>query len=314
MDVLTEVLRDGRTRTAIYGRLELRAPWGFRVDGTRHLSFYALARGVAVLDVGGSKIHLGAGDLVFLKKGLAHTVKDHPRSRAASIEQVYAERGGRCGGIVQYGGGGAPTTIISGGFELDTTALNPLVAYLPEVIHVAGDGNGDSVVRWLESTLRFMASEMHTEEPGYELVASRLADVLFVHALRSHVKTNPCEMGWLRAIGDAQLGVAFQRMHEHPDEDWTVERLAKAASMSRSAFAMRFKEVLGIAPLTYLTRWRMHRATDLLASSSMTIAHVAGAVGYETESSFTKVFKRHVGETPGAYRRKLRAGADASRR
>lgn len=309
MDVLTEVLRDGRARTVIYGRLELTAPWGVRVDGARHLSFYALARGAAVLEIQRHKVHLGAGDLVFLHKGLAHTLKDHPRSRAASIDEVYAQRGGRCGGIVPYGGGGAPATIISGGFSFDTTTLNPLIAYLPEVLHVAGD---TGVVRWLESTLHLMASEMHAEEPGYELVASRLADVLFVHALRSHVKSNPCEMGWLRAIGDAQLGVAFQRMHAQPDEPWTVETLAHAASMSRSAFAARFKETLGIAPLTYLTRWRMHRATELLTSSSSSISDVAGAVGYETESAFTKVFKRHVGETPGAYRRRLRAAAESA--
>jgi transcriptional regulator GlxA family with amidase domain len=176
------------------------------------------------------------------------------------------------------------------------------------VLHVEGGAGG--VVRWLESTLQLMASEMRAEEPGYELVASRLADVLLVHALRSHVRRSPCEAGWMRAIGDAQLGVAFQRMHERPAEPWTVEELARAASMSRSAFAARFKGLLGIAPLAYLTRWRMHRATELLAAASTTVAGVAAAVGYETESAFTKVFKRHVGETPGAFRRRLRAAGE----
>ncbi|NBD12358.1 AraC family transcriptional regulator [Corallococcus silvisoli] len=305
MDVLTEVLREGMSRTAIYGRLELSAPWGLRVDGTRRLSFYAVARGAAVLEVRGKKIQLGAGDLVFLQKGLAHTLKDHARSRAASVNAVYAQRGGRCGGVIQYGGGGAPVTIISGGFEFDTTALNPLVAHLPEVIHVPGD-MGD-VVRWLESTLHLMAFEMHTEEPGYELVASRIADVLFVHALRSHVNNNPCQVGWLRAIGDARLGAAFRCMHEAPAEPWTVEKLARTASMSRAAFAARFTELLGLTPLAYLTRWRMHRAAELLAVETSNISAIAASVGYETESAFSKVFKRHFGETPGAYRRRLRS-------
>lgn len=307
MDVLTEVLREGRTRTVIHGRLELSAPWGLRATATPRMSFYAIARGAAVLGIDGHTVHGAAGDLVFLREGLVHTLKDHPRSRAANVEDVYAQRYGRCGGIIQYGGGGAQTTIIAGAVSFDTTSLNPLLNYLPEVLHVAGDDR--ALVQWLESTLHLMAFEMHEEEPGYELVASRLADVLFVHALRSHVRSNPCQAGWMQAIGDVQLGVAFQRMHERPEEPWTVETLARAASMSRSAFAARFKELLGIAPLLYLTRWRMHRATELLATSSRTIADIAGSVGYETESAFTKVFKRHVGETPGAYRRRLRAAA-----
>ncbi|MCW5802118.1 MAG: AraC family transcriptional regulator [Deltaproteobacteria bacterium] len=304
MDVLTEVIRAGRPRTLVQGRLELTAPWGVRVDGARNLAFYAVVRGAVVLGVRDARIQLGAGDLVFLRKGLAHTIKDHVRSRASPVAQVYAQRGGRCGGIVQFGGGGAPTTLISGAIAFDSNALDLLVACLPEVIHVPGDAR--AVVHWLDSTLYLLATEMDGQEPGYELVASRLADVLFVHALRSHVKRNPCEVGWMTAISDAQVGVAFQRMHERPGEPWTVASLAREAGMSRAAFAARFKAVLGIAPLAYLTKWRIHHASDLLGSSARTIGDIAGEVGYETESAFTKVFKRHLGETPGAYRRRLR--------
>src|SRR6188508_1193067 len=103
MDVLTEVLRDARIRTAIYGRLELTAPWGVRVEPHPHLAFYAIARGGGVLDVRGGKLHLATGDLVFLRRGLGHAIKDHVRSRTAGVAEVCAERHGRCGGIVQYG-------------------------------------------------------------------------------------------------------------------------------------------------------------------------------------------------------------------
>lgn len=311
MDVLTEVIRAGRPRTVVYGRLELTAPWGVRVDGARDFAFYAVARGAAVLEVRGKRLHLGTGDLAVLRKDLPHTIKDHVRSRASSVAKVYAQRGGRCGGIVHFGGGGAPTTIISGAIAFDTTVLDPLVSCLPEVIHVAGDAR--AVVRWLDSTLYLLATEMDGQEPGYELVASRLADVLFVHALRSHAKRNPCEVGWMSAISDAQLGLAFQRMHERPGEPWTVEMLAREAGMSRAAFAARFKAVLGIAPLAYLTRWRMHHAADLIGSSQRTIAQIANTVGYETESAFTKVFKRHNGETPGTFRRRLRDAKEQRR-
>jgi AraC-like DNA-binding protein len=308
MDVLTDLLRGVRSRNQIYGRLELSAPWGIRVEGTSRFAFYAVSRGSAYLSHGKTTVHLVAGDIVFVREGLPHTLKDHPRSRAASVVEVYAQRDSRCGGIVRYGGEGAHSTLVSGGFSFETTALDPLVTYLPPILHVHGDG--EEAARWLETTLQFMASEMHAEAPGYELVASRLADVLFVHALRTHVRDQPCGSAmWLRAISDPQLGAAFQKMHKHPEEPWTVDTLARTASMSRSAFASRFTTTLGIAPLAYLTRWRMHRAAELLVAEPSSIANLAVRVGYGTESAFTKVFKRHFGETPSAYRRRVRSAA-----
>lgn len=305
MDVLTEVIRAARIRSVLYGRLELTAPWGMRVEGPRQLVFYAVARGGGVLDVRGRSFTVGVGDLVFVREGVPHTMKDHPRSRAATVAEVYAQRGGRCGGLVRYGGEGAATTILSGGFTFETKELNPVLELLPDVFHVVAEDDG--LVRWLDSTLRLMACEMQVEEPGYELIATRLADVLFVHALRHRVKKDTCEAGWLRAVGDPQLGPMLQRLHARPEAPWTVETLAREAAMSRSAFAQRFKQVVGQAPLAYLTRWRMYRAVELLGGSTRSVAEVAHAVGYETESAFAKVFKRHLGTTPAAHRRRARA-------
>jgi AraC-like DNA-binding protein len=307
LDVLTEALRDVRLRSQIYGRLELKAPWGLRVESPKVTAFYALSRGGCVLEACGRRLTLAAGDVVFLRAGFAHTLRDRPGSRAVSPAELYAQRGGRCGGIVHYGGGGAPTTIVSGGLHFTDTRLSPLVASLPELIHVQGDGG--AAARWLESTLQFVSSEMDAELPGYELVASRLADVLFVQALRTHVAGVTCgQANWLKALWDPALGLAFQQMHGRPAHPWTVEALARAAGMSRSAFAVRFKEALGVAPLTYLTRWRMHRAAELLAEGGEGTAAVANAVGYDTASAFVKAFRRHTGETPGAYRRRARSG------
>ncbi|WP_437524081.1 AraC family transcriptional regulator [Sorangium sp. So ce726] len=309
MDVLTEALRSVQLRSQIYGRLELKAPWGMRIDAHDATTFYALSRGGCVLDAGGRRLTLAPGDVVFLRAGLAHTVRDRPGSRAVSPEVVYAQRGGRCGGIVHYGGDGAPTTIVAGGLRFTDARLNPLLSSLPELIHVQGDGG--VATRWIESTLQFVAAEMDAELPGYELVAGRLADVLFVQALRTHVAgVTRGQPGWLRALWDPTLGVALQRMHERPADPWTVEALARVAGVSRSAFAARFKGALGVAPLEYLTRWRMHRAAEMLADEAASTASVAGAMGYATDGAFVKAFKRHMGETPGIYRRKARARPD----
>ena len=306
IDVLSESLRRVRLGNQVYGRLELTAPWGMRVDIPSKLSFLAVARGSCLLQTKERRLTLAAGDLVLLRAGLTHTIKDRPTSRAASVAEVYAQRGGRCGGVVRYGGGGAPTTLLSVAFELETTHLDPLRTGLPEVLYVPGD-DGGLTTRWLESTLQIMASEMSAQEPGYELVASRLADVLFVKALRSHARTTTCELGgWLRGLSDPELGAVFQRMHEQLDEPWTVATLARVARMSRSAFASRFTSMLGMAPLTYLTRLRMHRAAEMLATEQRSTTEIAAAVGYETDSAFVKAFKRHIGETPGAYGRRMR--------
>ncbi|MGK3996991.1 AraC family transcriptional regulator [Sorangium sp. So ce1024] len=310
MDVLTEALRSVQLRSQIYGRLELKAPWGMRIEGHDVTTFYAVSRGGCVLDAGGRRLTLAPGDVVFLRARLAHALRDRPGSRAASPEEVFAQRGGRCGGTVHYGGDGAPTTIVAGGLHFTDARLNPLVASLPELIHVQGDGG--VTTRWLQSTLQFVAAEMDAELPGYELVAGRLADVLFVQALRTHVASVTCGApSWLRALWDPALGVALQRMHERPADPWTVEALARAAGMSRSAFAARFKGALGVAPLEYLTRWRMRRAAEMLADDAASTAAVASAVGYDTDGAFVKAFKRHMGETPGAYRRKALARQNA---
>lgn len=306
MDVLSEALRSIQLRSQIYGRLELKAPWGMRIEAPPVTSFYALSRGGCLLETRDRRLTLAAGDVVLLRAGLSHTVRDRPGSRVVSTAEVYAQRGGRCGGIVHYGGEGAPTTIVSGGLHFIDTRLSPLIASLPDVIHVQGDGGVTS--RWLESTLQFVAAEMDAEWPGYELVASRLADVLFVQALRAHVASvTDHQVGWLRALSDPALGAALQRMHERPIERWTVAALARTAGMSRSAFAARFKAVLGVSPLAYLTGWRMQRAAEMLVSGTASTAEVASAVGYVTHGAFAKAFRRCTGETPGVYRHRHKA-------
>ncbi|WP_342629690.1 AraC family transcriptional regulator [Nguyenibacter vanlangensis] len=305
MDVLTDLLRGVRSRNQIYGLLDLSAPWGLRVSSLDRLSFYSVLRGSAVLSSHDKSLEIGAGEVVLVRKGVAHSLKDRACSRTVSVEELFAELGGHCGGIIPIGGGGVGSEILAGGFLFETTVLDPLFANLPDLLHVRSDCA--EAARLLESTLNIMASEMRAGAPGHEMIASRLADILFIHALRFHVRDSLCKSAnWLTAITDPKLAAAFRRMHERPDEPWTVEMLARTAAMSRSAFAQRFTVVLGLGPLTYLTRWRMHRAAEMLSVETVNVCEIAARVGYETESAFAKVFKRHFGETPAIYRRRHR--------
>src|SRR5258708_1807187 len=141
--------------------------------------------------------------------------------------------------------------------------------------------------------------------PGSDLVVNRLADVLFIQCLRAHIasRSEACNNGLLRAIFDPQIGVALKSMHEKVDAPWTVETLAAASGMSRSAFAVRFKEMVGETPLEYLTSWRMQNAAALLQKGDRKLIDVAKAVGYDSDAAFSKAFKRVLGVPPRHFRR-----------
>jgi transcriptional regulator GlxA family with amidase domain len=156
----------------------------------------------------------------------------------------------------------------------------------------------------LESSLQLLQMETAAPGLGSNLVISRLADIVFVQAIRAHAAEGEAQdSGWLSAVTEKKIGAALRAMHKEPARAWTVEALAAIATLSRSAFAARFKERVGESPLAYLTRWRMFRAACLLRQSDKPQAEIAGVVGYETEAAFSKAFKRATGIAPGAYRR-----------
>jgi AraC-like DNA-binding protein len=313
MDVLTDVLESVRIKSLISGRLDLTAPWGLEMPGGS-AAFYVITRGTCWLQLDDAEqpLSLAGGDFVLLPKARRHVVRDSLDTPARPKSEVFesCRRSGGCqpGGIFRYGGGGALTTIVGGGFLVEDGADSPLLSALPSIIHVQGDGG--NAVRWFESTLQFVASEMASGQPGAETVVSRLADILFVQAVRAHLaQSGTHTTGWLRALTDPRIGQALGLIHQRPERPWTVESLAIEVGMSRSAFAARFTELACEPPLAYLTRWRMAKAARLLRVGTSSIGQVAGAVGYEAEAAFSKAFKRWNGLAPGTYRR---VGANSS--
>ena len=309
MDVLTDVLESIHVKSVVFGRLELTAPWGLSMPGG-HAGFYVVTRGACCLQVEGvdEPLQLAGGDFVVLAKGQPHVIKDRESSTALPVAEVLGKcasrKGCQPGGIFRHGaGGGGPlTTLIGGCFRFEDGAKNPLVSALPAVVHVTSDYG--TPVQWLEASLQFVASEMAAGQPGAETVVGRLADILLVQAVRAHLaQSGEAARGWLRGLVDPQIGEALALIHEKPEEPWTVESLAARVAMSRSAFAARFAQLVEEPPLTYLTRWRMHKATRLLRASHAGLGEIARRVGYEAEAAFNKAFKRWMGTTPGAYRR-----------
>jgi AraC-like DNA-binding protein len=305
MDVLTDVLESIHVRSVVLGRFEMSAPWGFGGDPTG-IGFAVVTRGTCWLEVDGSKpVALSGGDFALMRRDRRRSLRDSLRTPVQPLESLMkgCRRRSGCqpGGVFTFGGGGAQTTLVGGRFLIDDDARNPLLASLPPIIHVRGDRG--TPVQWLASTLQFMAAEMASGQPGAETVVSRLADILFVQAIRTHLSEGGERAGWLKALVDPAIGQALSVMHQQPEHAWTVESLAGRVGMSRSAFAARFVELVREPPLTYLTRWRMAMASRLLRSRDASISQVAERVGYDAEAAFSKAFKRWTGTAPGAFRK-----------
>jgi AraC-like DNA-binding protein len=312
MDVLTDVLESIHARNLLMGRLDLTAPWGleFDRDSKPGLGFFVITRGSAVIETtDGDTLDVAGGDFILIRKPMARTIRDRIDSALVPASQVLQGCPDRqdCqpGGVFRYGGGGALTTIIGGRIEIENLTHNPLLTSLPPIVHVRGDQGSHAT--WLETTLQFIASEMQSGQPGASTVVSRLVDVLLVQAIRTHLAQSPAGTGsWLRALVDPQIGRALSLIHEQPEAPWTVQRLAERVAMSRSGFSARFSELVDEPPLTYLTRWRMARATRMLETTTASLGEVAAHVGYDADAAFSKAFKRWNGMTPGAFRRRRR--------
>jgi len=318
VDPITDVFKTMHVASVVHARLEATAPWGLMHQAevakeeepelavpkewrSQVAHFGMVSRGNCWLSVEGmpDPLPLTGGDCFLLAPGSTYAMRDNPRTRANSFCEAAPKNGSN---VIHYGGGGVPTTIISGWFRFDQTSVKPLKRLIPELILIKAD---QAQTLALHTTLQLLASEMAEPAPGSDVMVNRLADILFIQCVRAHIASSSetCKSGWLRAIFDPKIGAALKALHERVENPWTVETLAAAAGMSRSAFALRFKELLGETPLEYLTNWRMHKATGLLQEGDRKLFEVAKSVGYDSDAAFSKAFKRVLGAAPREYRR-----------
>lgn len=314
MDVLTEAMSLIRTRGQIYGRLEFVAPWGFTFPGEKGICLM-VTRGSCFLGVDGKTptIPLVDGDFVFLAAPQSYTLCSDPDLPVRPMQEEISPAKFRQQRSIQFRGSdkGLLTSLIAGCFAFATPESEWLASHLPPLIHVSAASAHSP--HWFQSTLQFIDTEIAQRLPGSDTIVDRLAEVLFVQAVRTRITSpyrdeNP---SWLRALADSQIAEALGRMHSEPGHPWTVPELARVASMSRSAFAARFRELVGSTPLEHLTQWRMVRAAGMIREGhTVKMAAVASAVGYESEAAFGKVFRRVVGVSPGKYRHQVTGHRD----
>lgn len=307
VDVIAEVMQSVHLSPAVFGRMEMGAPWRLRVPARDYLSFYVVSRGEARLELPDAHpahrgpVHLAAGDAVLLPRLAAHVIASAGVAQAAPAEFDYDG----CprvpaGQAHRFGGDGEVTSMVAGHFAMGGARRNVLLDTLPPAIHVPAGAPG--VSPQLAGVIALILGESEAPGPGNSIVLGRLADLLFVHAIRYWIAGEGAARCGMRAVADVSIGAALRLMHGRYAEPWTLERLAAAVAMSRSAFAARFTDLVGEPPLQYLAQWRMTRAEQLLREG-VSVARVAEQVGYANPVAFSKAFARLRGTGPGTVRR-----------
>jgi AraC-like DNA-binding protein len=304
-DPLGEALHFLRMSGVFYCRSEFTAPWGLALPPFEDcVMFHVVTAGECWIEVDGADPYLlRPGELLLVPHGTGHRLTSKPGSTAAKLFDLEREQVGERFEILRHGGGGTAATAICGVVQFETPAAKQLVRLLPKLIVVNAWGNAPET-EWLQSTLRFMADEARESRAGGETVITRLADILVVQAIRAWIARDPAaKTGWLAALQDKQIGRAIAAIHRRPDESWTLPTLAAHVGMSRSAFALRFSQLVGEPAMRYVTRWKMQTAQGWLAQGDLSIGAIATRMGYDSEAAFSRTFKRITGIPPGAARR-----------
>ncbi len=200
--------------------------------------------------------------------------------------------------VIRHGQGGSRTDVVCGFLYSEDALFDPALRALPPVFVVRPPQG--AATGWIKANISYALERSST---GGALESTRLPELLLIEVLRLHLATAPAvQRGWLAALRDPVLAPAMVMIHNAPDRKWTVPELASEEAESRSLLDSRFREVLGLSPIRYLTEWRMHMAEEMLATSDVTIAAIARRVGYESEEAFSRAFKRVHGRSLSVWR------------
>ncbi|PZM17160.1 AraC family transcriptional regulator [Rhizobium tubonense] len=300
MDPLSDVLSLLKPRSYMSAGFDAAGPWSIQFpDQQKSIKCGAVVSGWCWLSVEGvaDPVRLETGDCFLLPSGRPFRLATDMALPSVEAGTVFSNA--RAGGIVSYNGGG-DFLLVSSRFALAGDHAGILLRMLPPIVHLRKKSD-QAALRW---SVERMMQELREQQPGGFLVIQHVAHMMLVQALRLHMAEGlKGGVGWLFALADKQMGAAINAMHDDPAHRWTIQALAARAGMSRSTFALKFKQTVGTSPMEYLTRWRMLLAGDRLVNSSDPVSAIALSLGYESESAFSTAFKKVVGRSPRQYSR-----------
>ena len=296
-DPLSDILDLIRLTGCVYFQRDFHAPWGMRIEGTGFAQFHVVTRGTCKVEVGGQWHACSAGDVLVFPDGDAHTLADCEGRDAVAGPEAMASF---AGDTPYFAEGPISTRIICGHYAYRRDIKHPVMSELPGFLHLHGFdlGPADSL-----AALPALMAELSSPAAGSTAVIERYAEILLIQILRIHAARQAPASGVLAMVADQRMSRVLSRIHRDFAADIGLEDLAAEAALSRSAFAQRFRDLAGMAPIAYLTKWRMLTAGSLLKTSDLSVANVSSEVGYSSDIAFTRAFKREFGVAPSIYRR-----------
>ena len=319
MEVLSEVLRAVKLNGALFYNAEFSAPWcAHSVDAqtvNSHLSpnsqhviiFHLLTHGSGYANLEGDnrQIPLNAGDIIIVPNGEPHILGNGPPIKAVDRSQVLGQVLSQGLKVSRMGGGGELTKFVCGYLSCDPQLSRVFLGALPPIFKVSIRDDPSGV--WLENSIRYSVDNVDASRPGCGAVLAKLSEVLFVETLRRYIENLPQEQtGWLAGVRDPEIGKALALLHRQPAHPWTIASLAKEVGTSRTVLAERFRRYISDTPIAYLTHWRLQLGAQMLTTTSSGVAHIGAEVGYESEASFNRAFKREFGLPPAQFRSRSR--------
>jgi AraC-like DNA-binding protein len=246
-------------------------------------------------------VELSEGDFILLPTGPGFAIGSDPHfesdeMQTCQVSAVLAE--------THYGPSTGKTDfqLLGGYFRFNAPNSEMLTQIVPRQIHIKC---ADNIARRIAGTIGSLRDEALDQRPGRDLIIPRLVEVMLIEALRYGSEQNESSVrsGLLNGLADDRVGRALASLHAEVARPWSVASLAEEARLSRTAFSERFTRLVGMPPMTYLTKWRMAVAKDILRTQRLTQDVVAATVGYQSASAFSTAFRREVGQAPGEYTR-----------
>jgi AraC-like DNA-binding protein len=299
-DLLSDIFETIRLKGTLYFRTDYSPPWAITVPAYEQAArFHFVIQGCCHVSLpSGSNIILEPGDVVLIPRGRGHVLADRLGRAPAPLERVIQESGydGKGAFVIGKSDPQATTQMVCGHLGFSQGADHPLLGALPEVILITQPDRGRYPL--LDESLRLVARRALSDEIGAAASIARLSEVFFIEAVRASVERHPPLANVMTAMTDLHIGRALELVHKTPGDPWTVETLAKASGMSRSRFAERFTELVGVAPMAYVTEWRLQKALARLSSSKASVKEVAAQAGYQSAAAFARAFAQRFGNPP----------------